>query len=301
MISKVKTIRVSALTACAAVFTLPLHACVKKSTDATTKATITDSNGDVRQVDLSTFIAKRGECSGPGGYEIAASRNMRYGRAQFDMVGAIQFPKNNDNPGTLKAFKDIVTEYEQGLLIAYTGGLFSSLNPWLRETKDRIPELDRHYTDEQWSQMALCLASGINKLAQYQGGFNRLQAFRGARLDSTFVAGRYKKGSVITERGFQSYSFDKNVAVGYSGAGNMTEPEKKNVLFVVQGSGMVGASIEVISSFPEEKELLLNSDHKFCVADVAEKKVAEFVPEHQNKDSFLTAVYLTMGGEKCGG
>ncbi|MEN9809758.1 MAG: ADP-ribosyltransferase exoenzyme [Pseudomonadota bacterium] len=299
MNSVLKTFGPATVTACAAVLALS-SACVKKSSDATTKATITDSKGDVRQVDLSTFVAKRGECSVPGGYEIAASRNMRYSRAQFDMVGAIQFARINDDTSPLKAFKDIVTEYEQGLLIAYTGGLYSSLNPWLRETKDRIPEVDRHYTDEQWSQMALCLASGINKLAQYQGGFNRLQAYRGSRLDSAFVAGRYKKGSVITERGFQSYSFDKNVAVGYSGAGNMTEPEKKSVLFVVQGSGMVGASIEAISSFPEEKELLVNSDHKYCVSDVAEKKVADFVPDHKDKDSVVTAIYLTIGAENCG-
>ncbi|MEI8027860.1 MAG: ADP-ribosyltransferase domain-containing protein [Pseudomonadota bacterium] len=268
---------------------------------STTQTAITGEDGDVREVDLSTFVARTGECDIDGGYDMAASRNMRYSHTEFERIGNIQFPKNGDDTAEMKPFKEIVTDYERGVLIAYTGGLFSSLNPWLREKKDRIPENDRNYTDAQWSRMALCLASGINKLARYQGGFQRLVVYRGTQLDISLVAERYKKGSLITERGFQSYSFDKNVAISYTGVANGNDSGKAKVLFVVQGSGFVGASIEALSSFPEEKELLLNSDHKYCVMDVAQKPVSDFVSTHEKKDSKLTVISLLVGSDGCGG
>jgi len=266
-----------------------------------TQAAITDGKGEVRDVDLSTFIARASECEIEGGYELAASRNMRYSRSEFDRIGNLKFPKNNDDPAQLKPLKEIVTEYERGVLIAYTGGLYRSLNQWLREKKESIPQNDRHYTDAQWSRMALCLASGLNKIARYQGGFQRLVVYRGAQLDMAFVAERYKKGSIITERGFQSYSLDRKIAVGYSGVASTSDADKSKVLFVVQGSGTVGASMETLSSFPEEKEVLLNSDLKYCVMDISQKPVSDFVPDHGKKDSMLTVIYLTLGARSCGG
>ena len=82
---------------------------------------------------------------------------------------------------------------------------------------------------------------------------------------------------------------------------NGNDSGKAKVLFVVQGSGFVGASIEALSSFPEEKEVLLNSDHKYCVMDVSQKSVSDFVPTHEKKDSKLTVIYLLLGGDGCGG
>jgi hypothetical protein len=148
--------------------------------------------------------------------------------------------------------------------------------------------------------MALCLASGINKLARYQGGFQRLVAYRGTELDSAFVAERYKKGSLITERGFQSYSLNKATAISYAGVGSGSDTGKAKVLFVVQGSGMVGASIDAVASFPEEKEVLLNSDHKYCVTEVSQKPVSDFVSNHAHKDKVITVIFLNVGSAACG-
>jgi hypothetical protein len=272
-------------------------ACKNFNQTSTTNATIIHSNGDVTNIDLSTFIARRGECDLEGGFQLASKANMRYSEESFRSTGKTLMLRNTDEPK--QPLASLVTEYEMGLLVAYTGGLFGNINSWLRGDKDKIGELARNVSDAEWSRMALCMSSAINKLARYQGGFNRLVAFRGTSLSPELLADRYQKGKMVTERSFQSYSFDKNVAIDYSKPGN--NEAKSSVLFVLQGSGTVGFNIEPISSFPEEKELLVNADHKFCILNVAKTTVGEFVPNHQAKTSPLTVVTLSVGMGGCGG
>jgi hypothetical protein len=233
---------------------------------------------------------------------------MRLGKETFLEMGNRKVP--GAEPGTLQPLRSVVTELEIGHLIAYTGGLYGALNKWMRGDKANIPELFKTITDHEWSQISRCLASGLNKLGRYQGAFKQLVAFRGTTLASRTVKERYedKKGSLITERGFQSYSFDNLVAIQYTGQGQ--DPQKKSVLFVLKGAGVVGASLEVLSSFDEEKELLVNSDHKYCVADVVEKTVGDIVGAQasnaQNplfgsllKEAKLTVVTLLIGAASC--
>lgn len=283
------------LAAVIGVLTFSVGACKQGMQNSTPSATITNDKGDISTVDLSTFVATKGECNLDGGYEVAAKGNMRYSRAVFEASGKTLMVRNFDEPKLPLA--SIVTEYEMGLLVSYTGGLYRNLNAWLRGDKEKIGENERNVSDAEWSRKALCMASAINKMARYQGAFNRLIAYRGAALDSSLVKERYQKGKIITERSFQSYSFDQKVAIGYASPAN--NQGKTSVLFVLKGSGSVGFNIEPISSFPEEKELLVNADIKYCVGEVVQKKVGSLVPDSTLdsalKEAAITVVSLSVG------
>jgi hypothetical protein len=104
----------------------------------------------------------------------------------------------------LKPLNEIVNSFEQGLLIAYSGALYRTLNSWLRNKK--VSEaFYRDYTPAKLSRLSMCLASAINRLATYQGVSSKFEAYRGAFLDRTAIE-RYKKGAILPEIGFQSYS-----------------------------------------------------------------------------------------------
>jgi hypothetical protein len=63
--------------------------CKSNQVESDVQASITDVSGDKREVNLSTFVARRGECEDQGneGYELALRNNFRYSEASFSKVG----------------------------------------------------------------------------------------------------------------------------------------------------------------------------------------------------------------------
>lgn len=257
------------------------------------KAAMTQADGSLADVDLSRYIATQGECDLEGGYEVAASLSLRLGRTQFEDMK--KTPWTSLARGDKKPIGSLITEYEFGLLVAYTGGHYRDLNAFLRGDREK---LSNPLTDREWSIRSLCTASAINKLAQFQGAFDKLAIYRGANIKSKY-SDIYKPKALVSERAFQSYSRELSVAVDYSAPGN-DEEGREHVLFEAQVSGKVGIDMAVISSFPDEKEVLINADNKFCIDSVTEGKVKQFIADHPYKEKKIKHIKLSLAlNGKC--
>jgi hypothetical protein len=199
----------------------------------------------------------------------------------------------------LKPLSEIVNSFEQGILISYSGALYKGLNSWLRNKK--VSEaFYREYTSAKLSRLSMCLASAINRLAAYQGVSSKFEAYRGAFLDRTAIE-RYKKGAILPEIGFQSYSLNKNVALSFSGAGQADDPTRQSVLFVLKSTKPFGANLEGISSFSdEENEIHFSTDHNYCVDNVTDQSLSKITNNQAQGDASVRVIQLVLGTESCG-
>jgi hypothetical protein len=211
------------------------------------------------------FLAPAGECeksaaNAEGGYDVAKRFMLRLSPPAFETKykGLAPAPA----PGEAgKPYNEIMTEYEFGLVLAYSGGLYRELNQSLLEDKVPATSVPR----------VKCLTSAVNKLAKNNGGFNRTITYRGVYLRNEFLE-KYKKGETVTENMFLSTSLSRNVALNFSGlSAGGSEEGKTSVLFLFQLSGSMGADISPISASQEEAEILLPAGHSFEVIDRTEE------------------------------
>lgn len=122
-------------------------------------------------------------------------------------------------------------------LRAYTGGHYQAMNQALRGRGGDIA---------QQAAIIKTASSALNDLPEFQG-----TTFRGTTLDAERIA-RYAPGTVIAEKAFMSTTTAQDVA--FSG----------NVRFVVNSKG-AGRSVEVLSQFATEKEVLFGPGTEFKV------------------------------------
>ena len=153
-----------------------------------------------------------------------------------------------------------LTRAEVAALRLYTGPLFRPINYALR-----------HRKIDDWATTISCCYSGILKLALLTPG---ARVYRGVNEEELKLPGSFLNNEDTSalfaggiERAFMSTTKSAAVAIDYSGG-----PDVKGSIFVIDFSiGSRGASVQWLSQYPDEEELLFPPCTALTCVDVLER------------------------------
>jgi hypothetical protein len=144
---------------------------------------------------------------------------------------------------------------EVAAAIVYTGSAYAKINSLLRGDRNRFnptPEEEKQFRED-----ARLTAAALANLPPYQG-----TVYRGSDVPQS-VLDSYRVGEIASDRGFVSSSANVDVTNKFRGSGaEGTTP----VSYVIQSR--TGRSVQNLSSYPKEEEVLFAPDTQFRVLQI---------------------------------
>lgn len=143
---------------------------------------------------------------------------------------------------------------EKEAVTTYTKGNYTQINTYLRGQRKTISEENEKVITE--------LDSFIKKAPKVEDDSYRGMSFSEKSDFENFV--NMKKGSIFTDKGFLSTSYDKNVAQTF------TNIDPYRVIITIKGKN--GVYIEHLSDMKKEKEIIFGKDSSFKVSKIKQVK-----------------------------
>ena len=163
-------------------------------------------------------------------------------------------PENAENRQGLRS---LVMD-ELVALRLYTGPMYVVYNALLR----CFPmKLAAKFSTNRFSSTIFAIISGITKLSRFAKVPENRKVYRGlsdVRPTEDWIASKNKRISVGVELGLQSTTRDINKAIEYAQHTHSDGRPKRPIIFEIDvGRVDIGASLECISQYPHEKEILM--------------------------------------------